>query len=117
VSFDENSSVQRRYRQCPFLVDCLQPLDRVELFCFLGAGATFHCVMTNGKNMPMTDRLSNLLSKKFSVRKAKTLGGTAELVEASHTRGELNSYIIELLTGEVPSRENRMLDKRLLLCR
>lgn len=69
---------------------------------FLGAGANYHCKMTTGETMPMADRLAELLSLKFGVRQA-SLKETAELVEASHTRSQLNNYIVELLTGAKPS--------------
>lgn len=81
----------------------ISALKSGKIVLFLGAGANSNCKMANGERMPTGNRLSELLSKKFCVRKADSLAETAELVEASFTRAELNSYIIELLTGAIPS--------------
>lgn len=69
---------------------------------FLGAGANYHCNMSTNEPMPMADRVSELLSTKFGVRQAG-LAETAELVEASYSRSQLNNYIVELFTGAKPS--------------
>jgi len=81
----------------------LSALKSGKVVLFIGAGANYNCKMTNGQNMPSGKKLSELLSLKFNVRKAESLGETAELVEANYTRGELNTFLIELLTGAIAS--------------
>jgi tetratricopeptide (TPR) repeat protein len=70
---------------------------------FLGAGANYHCLMSLGEKMPTGNKLSEMLSLKFGVRKANTLAETAELVEACYTRRDLNAYLIELFINAIPS--------------
>ena len=74
-----------------------------KIVLFLGAGANYNCKMASGEGMPTGERLSELLSSKFNVKKASNLSETAEFVEASTTRAVLNSYITELLIGAIPS--------------
>ena len=83
----------------------ISALKAGKIVLFLGAGANYNCMMANGEAMPSGDKLSDMLSKRFSIRKANSLGETAELVEASYTRAELNAFIIETLTGAIPSED------------
>ncbi|GAA3411235.1 SIR2 family protein [Paenibacillus hodogayensis] len=69
---------------------------------FIGAGANYHCITNSGEKMPTGNRLAEMLSEKFQVRKAN-LAETAELVEASHNRPAMNTFIIEMMTGAIPS--------------
>lgn len=80
----------------------LSALKSGKVVLFLGAGANNHCCLNNGERMPSGDKLAELLSKKFEVRHTN-LAETSEFVEANYTRPELNTYIIELLTGAQPS--------------
>lgn len=80
-----------------------------RIVLFLGAGANYHCKMTSGEGMPTGNKLSEMLSQKFQVRKASSLQETAELAEANSSRAALNTYIIELLTGATPSSSYRLI--------
>lgn len=80
----------------------LSALRTGNVVLFLGAGANYNCKMTNGEPMPIGDKLSELISQHFHVRKGN-LAETAELAEYSSTRSNLNTFIIELFSGAKPS--------------
>lgn len=81
----------------------LSAIKQGKVVLFLGAGANYNCKMSNSERMPTSSKLSELISQKFNVRIASNLSETAELVEATTSRLQLNSYIVELLTGAIPS--------------